>query len=486
MTGERGDTSHHRATRRAFLGGVTAGAVAAILAACGGGSTATQTPGPVINPPPGSAGTVVSGLAAAATNAAARLGAPATTPATATVIPTDTPVPPATATATRRPPSATPTRAPATPTPRPPNTATPIPNSPTPAPSPIRAVYALTNQESGNGIVVFNRAADGRLTQVGIAATGGRGAGNLPDNEGLGSQGGLAFSRDGRLLFAVNGGSGDISVFAVQESGLTPVDRVSSNGPRPISVTSYGNLVYVLNNNRQSAGGGNITGFTIGANNHLTPLTGSTRPLSSDKGVDAGQVLFSPNGDLLVVTEKATNRLVTYTVASSGLTAGPIPNAAGGETPFALAFASANLFVTADANRDAPGKGTVSSYGVGGQGSARVVSNAVPNGQTAACWIAATGDGRYAYAVNGGGTTVSGYRVGQDGRIALLNANGVTGQVGKGPRDIALSADSRFLYVLNTLSGTITSFAVQADGGLQPLGDFGKVPIPGANGLVAR
>jgi len=483
MTGGRAGTSQHRVTRRTFLGGVAASAAAAILAACGGGSTATQTPAPAINPPPGSAGTVVSGLAAAATNAAARLGAPATP--TVTVTATDTPIPPATATATRSP-TATATRVPPTATPRPTSTATPVPNTPTPVPRPVRAVYALTNQESGNGIVVFNRAADGRLTQVGIAATGGRGAGNLPDNEGLGSQGALALSQDGRLLFAVNGGSGDISVFTVQESGLTPVDRVPSNGPRPISVTSYGNLLYVLNNNRQSSGNANITGFTIGANNHLTPLTGSTRPLSSDTGVDAGQVQFSPNGNLLVVAEKATNRLVAYTVASNGLTTGPIPNAAGGETPFALAFANPNLFITADANRDAPGKGTATSYGVGERGSLRVISRAIPNGQTAACWIAVTADGRYAYTVNGGGTTVSGYRVEQDGRIALLNANGVTGQVGQGPRDLALSGDSRFLYVLNTLGGTITSFAVQADGGLQPLGDVGKIPTPGANGLVAR
>src|SRR5207302_10589219 len=130
-----------------------------------------------------------------------------------------------TATAPRIPPTATPTPVPPTATPRPTSTPTAIPPTPTPVPRPVSAVYALTNQESGNGIVVFNRAADGRLTQLGIAATGGRGAGDLPDNEGLGSHGALALSRDGRLLSAVNGGSGDISSVTVPESRLTPVQR---------------------------------------------------------------------------------------------------------------------------------------------------------------------------------------------------------------------------------------------------------------------
>src|SRR5437588_6311915 len=76
-----------------------------------------------------------------------------------------------------------------------------------------RAVYTLTNQVAGNGVAVFTRAADGTLSAAGRVATGGTGTG-----AGLGSQGAVALSDDGRWLFAVNAGSHDVSVFSVRAS----------------------------------------------------------------------------------------------------------------------------------------------------------------------------------------------------------------------------------------------------------------------------
>ena len=78
------------------------------------------------------------------------------------------------------------------------------------------AVYALTNQASGNAVAIFDRGADGSLSWSSNVATGGTGAGS-----GLGSQGALALSDDGRWLFAVNAGSNDVSAFQVTASGLS-------------------------------------------------------------------------------------------------------------------------------------------------------------------------------------------------------------------------------------------------------------------------
>src|SRR5438270_12840193 len=128
--------------------------------------------------------------------------------------------------------------------------------------SAVGTVYALTNASSGNGVAVFDRGANGTLTPVGIVATGGLGEGDGPDAEGLGSQGALALNENGHWLFAVNGGSGDISSFAVKPHGLTLVSKAPSNGPAPISLTIRGTLLYVLNYNRVAGGPGNITGFT--------------------------------------------------------------------------------------------------------------------------------------------------------------------------------------------------------------------------------
>src|SRR6478735_8385892 len=63
-------------------------------------------------------------------------------------------------------------------------------------------VYTITNAVAGNEIAVWQRAANGTLTALGTVPTQGLGTGS-----GLGSQGALALSEDGRWLFAVNAGS---------------------------------------------------------------------------------------------------------------------------------------------------------------------------------------------------------------------------------------------------------------------------------------
>src|SRR3954447_27023812 len=72
------------------------------------------------------------------------------------------------------------------------------------------AVYTLTNSPAGNAVLVYTRAADGALVPAASYPTGGLGTG-----AGLGSQGAVVFSDDGRRLLAVNAGSDSVSLFAV-------------------------------------------------------------------------------------------------------------------------------------------------------------------------------------------------------------------------------------------------------------------------------
>jgi 6-phosphogluconolactonase len=72
------------------------------------------------------------------------------------------------------------------------------------------AVFVMNNSVDRNEVISFRRAADGSLQQDGTFATGGRGTGGVTDS--LESPGALVLSQDQSLLFAVNGGSGEISV----------------------------------------------------------------------------------------------------------------------------------------------------------------------------------------------------------------------------------------------------------------------------------
>jgi 6-phosphogluconolactonase (cycloisomerase 2 family) len=340
------------------------------------------------------------------------------------------------------------------------------------------AVFVMTNAADGNAVLVFDRAVDGTLTEVGEVPTGGLGAGS-----GLGSQGALVLNENQRLLFAVNAGSDEISAFLVRSGGLSLADTVPSGGDMPISLTVHGNLLYVLN----AGGSGNITGFTVDRG-QLTPLAGSTQPLSNG-GVGSApgpaQISFTPDGQQLVVTEKDSNSILTYTVGADGLASAPTVHPSAGITPFGFAFNRRGYLIISEAFGGAPDASAASSY-ILNESDLQVISPSVPTHQTAACWVVVTGNGKYAYTTNTGSGSVSGYQVGRDGTLTLLDADGVTGDTGPGssPTDAALSVGSRYLYVLNSGAHTVAVFQVNGDGSLDPLGE---VSIPaGAVGLAAR
>jgi 6-phosphogluconolactonase len=339
------------------------------------------------------------------------------------------------------------------------------------------AVYVLTNQTAGNNVMAYDRASDGSLTAAGSYSTGGLGTGSS-----LGSQGALALSQDNRWLFAVNAGSNEVSVFAVSNSGLTLTDRLASSGTDPTSVTSSHGLVYVLN----AGGSGNISGFKVEQNGQLTAIPNAIRPLSGN-ATGPAEVRFSPNGDLLVVTEKATNSLDTYSVGRNGVANGPTTYAAAGVTPYGFAFGNRSDIVVSEAFGGAPNGSAASSYSIGRDGALNVVSASSTTHQTAACWVVATGNGRYAYTANAGSGSITGYSVAPDDSLSLLNPDGRTGVTGDGttPTDMGLSNNSQFLYVLTSGSHGISGFAVNSDGSLTATGSISGLPA-GTVGLAAR
>jgi len=336
------------------------------------------------------------------------------------------------------------------------------------APDAPGAVYALTNQASGNAVAIYARAADGSLTWTGSAATGGLGAGRS-----LGSQGALALSDNDHWLLAVNAGSNDVSTFRIDGSGLALTSRVGSGGIQPISVTVHGNVVYVLN----AGGAGNVSGFRLTNDGMLEPITGSTQSLSGS-AVGPAQVSFSPSGQWLVVTEKATSRLDLFPVGTDGVASSAVSSASAGGTPFGFAFGHRDeLFVSEAA-------GSASSYVIGGSGALRIVSGAVPTHQGAPCWAAVTKNGKFGYTANAQGGSISGFAIDNDGAISLIDADGRTAVVGAGNIDLALSGNSRYLYQLNG-NRSISGFRVGADGQLTAVGTVAGLPASTV-GLVAQ
>lgn len=335
------------------------------------------------------------------------------------------------------------------------------------------AVYTMSNAVDGNRVLQFTQSGNGTLTAAAQYPTGGLGTGS-----GLGNQGALA--SDGEFLFVVNAGSDDLSVFRIRANDLQLVDRIGSGGVQPVSVTVDRDLVYVLN-----AGSDSIAGFTVHSNGRLHALPGSERGLSGT-GAGGAQIQFSQDGRTLIVTEKATNNLVTFSLNRDGVPVERQVFPSPGQTPFGFALARGRQLLVSEAAGGAANASSVTSWRIRRDGSLDVLDAAVPTHQSAACWVAITPDGRFAYTTNTASGNLSGFRVFGSGRLALLNANGVTASTGAGsaPIDLTFSGQGEYLHVLSSGSQSITTYAVRHRGRLAPVGEVSGLPA-GANGLIS-
>lgn len=338
-------------------------------------------------------------------------------------------------------------------------------------------VFTSSNALEGNELLIYARGRDGSLTLNNRLTTGGQGSG-----AGLGSQGAVTLSGDGRHLFVVNAGSNTVSTFELRRNELRLTSVINSGGLHPISVAEYDDLVFVLND----GGDGNVAGFR-NVKGDLHPLSGSVRGLSVAGGAAPAQVSFSDEGDVLVVTEKGTNRLTSYRVRDNGSLNAPIVTASPGLTPFGFAFNKRNRLLVTEAVGGAAGASSVSSYRFGEADPTKplVVTASLANGQSASCWIAITPNGRYAYTSNTGSANVSSYRVAGNGQIELINAVAGSTGTGSAPADSAISPDGRALFIRNGRTFTISAFEIEGDGSLTAASSVGGLPLT-AVGLAAN
>ena len=332
------------------------------------------------------------------------------------------------------------------------------------------AVYAMTNDPNGNQVVIFNRDANGLLAKTGPVSTNGIGSGG-DGIDPLGSQGSLVLSQDKRWLLAVNAGSNEISVFRVRPDRLDFVNKVDSGGVFPVSLTIFHNLVYILN-----AESPNITGFNLSYRGQLTPLTGSTRLLGTGTFAQVG---FDPVSETLVVTDKASNEILVYSLDEKGLPAmNPVSSMSNGAAPFGFIFDQRGRLLVAEA-----GSNSVSSYHILSDGTVQAISPSVPNEQQATCWIAKNKQG-YVFTANPGSQTISAYNLDtRRGSIVLLAGAAGTGNK---PIDLAITENGKFLYALDPGNGTVDMFQIKADGSLTNLGALAGGLSIFAQGIAAR
>jgi DNA-binding beta-propeller fold protein YncE len=381
------------------------------------------------------------------------------------------------------------------------------------APEPLGAVYVASNSWAGNQIITFPRLADGTLLppRPGVATGGlGSGPGAIPGvaTDPLGSDESLVVDPKEKRLFAVNAGSGSVSMFKIKPGGITLLDTSPSRGQYPVSLAVNGDTVYLLNSQSNS-----VARFAV-TNGHLSyrqtcVLPAPPRPLDPPYPATAdhseqpvateapGQIGLSPDGKHLVVVAKEGPVLAGFPLGQTAgngevhvydtRSDGTVTNCASpttyvlpqnapnqGKFPFSFAWTTGGqLLLTEVFGTGATlTASAVQPFNLKPDGSLTPVSGPVGSGQIAVCWI--TVSGHNVYTTNYLTNDITSYTANRQGSLTL-NAP-VAGGAAPGmtplvtPIDQALSPDGNFLYQLSPGNGMVVPFAINnASGGLTQL-----------------
>ena len=177
------------------------------------------------------------------------------------------------------------------------------------------------------------------------------------------------------------------------------------------------------------------------------------------------------------MSERVSNRLETLALDALGRPGAPVATASSGAVPFGFAFGHRNQIVVSEA-----GASTASSYALEGDGTLRTITASLAVAQGAACWVAISPNGRYAYTGNAAGS-ISGFRVAPSGDLTALDADGRTAVLVPSPRDLDFSRNGRYLYAVSpgnaTTGGRVTGYRVRADGSLTAV-----TSVPAAAGIT--
>lgn len=324
-------------------------------------------------------------------------------------------------------------------------------------------VYVNDNTTGVNTIGAFDRHADGTLTSLAGSpfAAGGTGTGT-----GIGSQGALQLSGDGRYLLAADAGSSQISVLRIAPNGsLSPAGPpVWSGGAKPVSLAVHQDLVYVANSGDPAP---NFSGFTLNPGGQLRPLENSTAWVPA--GSTPSDVLFNSTGTNLVgalvgPAFSGPSFIASYAVGSDGrLTPAlhsPFPAQAPGTIGSEFRPTNpAQLFVS---NAHAgPGLGSVSAYDVAADGTLNPIgASPYADNQTAPCWVEISHDGQYLFAVNTASNSISRYAIATNGSLALLGSTPFNDGSASRATDARLDPNGGHLYIVNPGANAVSIFAV--------------------------
>jgi 6-phosphogluconolactonase (cycloisomerase 2 family) len=368
-----------------------------------------------------------------------------------------------------------------------------------------RVVYVTSNDyhDNANAVLAYRRKADGTLTPLPGSPffTHGAGLGNPkqvlgPDD----TDDPLVVSDDGRLLFAVNGGSNTVAVFSINPDGsleAVPGSPFPSGGQTPCSIAISGRFVFVANKafdplhtiTQQP----NYTVFEVDDAGRLSKLPGGTIEVPS--GSSPSQVLLSNDHRFLFATdflafmlpsEEPIGTLISFDLhGDHGFALAPgapyvLPKGDGGALGLATnPRSNQTLYV---------GFPVAGAFGVYDIDPSTGVLNFVTQvaGGPATCWLRTNSIGTRLYTLNSGENAVGVYNTDQPDAPTFINKLVLKDSKNSADFSLGFSPDEGTLYVVS--QNVDTTFAannnwlhvlkVAVDGTLSEPGEPLLLPVP--------
>jgi 6-phosphogluconolactonase len=342
------------------------------------------------------------------------------------------------------------------------------------------SVFVMTNDNLKNQVLAYHLAPDGQFDLRASVDTGGRGSGGTTDP--LQSQGALTISGDHSLLFAVNSASGSVSSFHLLEGLPVLVDKESSGGAFPVAVAEYHGTVYVLN----AGGSGAVVAFKADAFGRLHQIANSTVFLTGTNS-GASSISVSPNGEWLVVIEKASNSIDVFPINANGTLGSVVSNHSVTPGVFATSFTPNSELIVSEDQPGGTDISSISSYAINANGTITAISQSLRTLGDGNCWNAISPNGQWVYVDNAGTFTVAGFSVASNGALTPI-AGTILSTLPDGANnlDLTISANGKYLFNLQSGAGVIGVYSINADGTLNQLGDIEGLPkTVGFNGIAA-
>ncbi|KAI0777135.1 hypothetical protein BC629DRAFT_634728 [Irpex lacteus] len=370
--------------------------------------------------------------------------------------------------------------------------------------TPAGAAYFLTNEPSGNYVVVGALKSDGSVTYTTAVATGGNGAHvNATGPDPLLAQSTVKASAAAGVLAAVNAGSRTVSLFSVNPQNPTEIQQigqpVDTAGDFPISVAfnSKGTQACVLN-----AGGPNngVNCFKVDKKTGLVPLNDTLRALNFPVATPPtgpktlSQVIFSEDDSKLVVAAKgdigppvAPGFLAVWSVNADGTLSDEFTRVAlttGGVRPFGtVVIPGSNALLVAD---PAVGAELVDLSGISGATSSSGPRSSILNitGQGANCWSAYSPKMGSFYLADPPNARISEVRVDKNLKGTVIKRYQRPATAGTFDADVATLNGKDFLYILQANGTEIGVLRLDGPGHGVDIGNFNVAQPAKAAGLT--